>query len=90
MNRAEKRAMLKAQKAAARGRKRHLSGGELIEQKGFGAWMCMIPMSEEEVTRCELPIFLWFKQARTGDLDAKSDIWTNLMGGCWLRRLRNL
>lgn len=23
--------------------------------------------------------FLWFKQARTGDLDAKSDIWTNLM-----------
>ena len=79
MNRAEKRAMLKAQKAAARGRKRHLSGGELIEQKGFGAWMCMLPMSEEEVTRCELPIFLWFKQARTGDLDAKSDIWTNLM-----------
>ena len=49
MNRAEKRALLKAQKAAARGRKRHLSGGELIEQKGFGAWMCMIPMSEEEV-----------------------------------------
>lgn len=69
MNRAKKRAMLKAQKAAARGRKRHLSGGELIEQKGFG----------EEVTRCELPVFLWLKQARTGDLDAKSDIWINLM-----------
>nr|DAI76119.1 MAG TPA: hypothetical protein [Caudoviricetes sp.] len=79
MSRALLRAAKRAAKVAARGRKKHLSGGALLDRDGYGGWMRMIEMSEEEKTRIELPMFMWLKQCRAGSIAWNAEDWCCVM-----------